>query len=118
MHGYLQCWPRATITAGNMLKVADDEGVGVGGVALDADAVAAGVAVWVEGGDVVDAHEDLVVDDLVEALRECLVFADVVYKSACRVTNLLLESAFGRSSHVLVGLTAWNWNMLSQLPAL
>ena len=52
-----------------MLEVANDEGVGVGGVALDADAVAADVTVWVEGSDVVNAHEDLIVDYLEEALR-------------------------------------------------
>ena len=88
MRDDVQCGPRAAVAAGNVLKVADDKGMGVGGVALDADAIAAGIAIWVESGNVVNAHEDLVVDDLVETLRLGLIFGDIVYEPACRVANL------------------------------
>lgn len=49
-----------------MLKVADDQTMGVGTPARDSDTVASYPA-WIEDGGVVDADEDAVIDDFVEA---------------------------------------------------
>ena len=70
----LQCWPRAAIAARNVLKVANDKGMGVGVVALDSDAVTAGRTVGIKRCDIVHAHVNLVVDDFVEAFGLSLAF--------------------------------------------
>lgn len=76
-----------------MSKVRDDETVLVRFLALDADAVAADAA-GVQHAPRVDAHVDLVVLELDEALGRCGVLVDVVDESICGTAHEKSVSKF------------------------
>ena len=71
-----------------MRKVADNESMSISIVALNSNAVTAGATVGIQRCDIVHAHVDLVVDDLVKALGLSLALGDIVYKTSCRVVDL------------------------------
>lgn len=72
-----ECWPAAAGGVGHVGEVADYETAVVGGVGVDADAIAAR-ATRVESGGRVDSHVDFAVLDLVKTEALSIVLVQIV----------------------------------------
>ena len=84
----LQCGPRATLGAGNVCKVADNEATVVRGIAHQAHTIAAN-AIGIQDGVAIDTNVDLASLDLVEAFRLGLRLRHIVDVPVCRVADLV-----------------------------